>query len=87
MNLIDWSSMNNSVSSSNHLNWLQQHGYTQIPHKIAGGESIQLFASQTGLFAVYAPLSFVLLYYNISSLDDALGLISTIKRLLWSANP
>ncbi|BAY48162.1 hypothetical protein SAMD00079811_57820 [Scytonema sp. HK-05] len=83
MILIDWTNMAQSVLHENWKNWLQQHGYTLVFSEYVEDIEIQMFASnQTICFAVYAPISFGLIYINIPTAQDALMLIARLRQLL-----
>ncbi len=83
MILIDWTDMAQSVLIDKWENWLQQHGYTFVLSEYVEDVTIKMFASnETVSFAVYAPISFGLIYINIPTPQDALILIARLKQLL-----
>lgn len=83
MILIDWTNITQSVLHETWENWLQQHGYTLVLSEYVEDIEIQMFASdKTVSFAVYAPISFGLIYINIPTPQDALMLIARLKQLL-----
>lgn len=83
MILIDWTNMAQSVLHENWKNWLQQDEYTLVFSEYVEDIEIQMFASnQTISFAVYAPISFGLIYINIPTAQDALMLIARLRQLL-----
>ena len=89
MILTDWTHMTQSVLHENWENWLQQHEYVLVLSEYIEDIEIQMFASnQTISFAVYAPISFGLIYINIPAAQDALMLIARLRHLLlvpWDA--
>lgn len=83
MILTDWTHMTQSVLHENWQNWLQQHEYVLVLSEYIENIEIQMFASnQTISFAVYAPISFGLIYINIPTAEDALMLIARLRHLL-----
>ncbi len=83
MILIDWTNMTQSVLQEYWENWLQQHRYTLVLSEYVEDIKIQMFASnETISFAVYAPISFGLIYINIPSAQEALILIVRLRQLL-----
>jgi hypothetical protein len=81
--LIDWTNMTQSVRHENWEDWFQQHEYTLVLSEYVEDIEIQMFASdKTICFAVYAPISFGLIYINIPTAEDALMLIARLRHLL-----
>jgi hypothetical protein len=81
--LVDCTDMSQSVLHESWENWLQQHEYTLVHSEDVENIEIQMFACHpTASFAVYAPISFGLIYINISTPQEALILIARLKQLL-----